>query len=269
VDRTNLKRDDIWAFHRLNIMNTDSDGMQPFISESSTLVCNGEIYNFASLNRSDQIKSDCHVIQLLLDANNNPLDVCRQLDGDFAFIYKGANGMVAGRDHAGVCPLFYGRDKIGEIVAFASEMKALICCPHITKIYVFPPGHVYVNDTFQCYLNTPVEIKPDYLTAVKYVRDLIVKSVRKRIEHGIRPVGVLCSGGIDSAIITCLLKELHRDDIHVFTMEYENARSEDAFYATMLCDRLGLKHTVFSFNLEDAKRVYSWSHLKVDTEHVF
>jgi asparagine synthase (glutamine-hydrolysing) len=94
------------------------------------------------------------------------------------------------------------------------------------------------------------------LDAAAYrVRQRLTCAVGKRLAHGTRPVGVLCSGGIDSAVITWIAahwvrkqqQQQQQRTLHVFTIEYEGARSQDAFYARLLCQALGLQHTVFSF----------------------
>jgi asparagine synthase (glutamine-hydrolysing) len=89
------------------------------------------------------------------------------------------------------------------------------------------------------------------------IRNLLKNAVLKRIIHSDRKVGILCSGGVDSSIIACLVKELNICDmIHVFTMEYNNSNSEDTFYARLLCKKLGLQHTVFTFDNDDIVNNY-------------
>lgn len=50
---------------------------------------------------------------------------------------------MVGRDHMGLCPLYWGKNKDGSLL-FASEMKALegLC----DNYDVFPPGHVFTSD---------------------------------------------------------------------------------------------------------------------------
>lgn len=259
-DSTKIERieNQMWAFHRLAIINIDPKGMQPFTSSSSRMMCNGEIYNYRNLARPDsEPRSDCEVIMQILDPTQSVDDVCNavyKLDGDFAFIWQKGNDIVIARDHVGVCPLFYGIDDVGKLRAIASESKALVGAPGIKVVKVFPPGHVWIKDEFHSYIPSlsehPIHVSRE--EAEIKIRELVVESVRKRLDHSDRPVGVLCSGGIDSSIVTCLVSELGlKDRIRVFTMEYEGSRSEDSFFASMLCSELDLNHTVFSFNRND------------------
>ncbi len=265
-DATNSEvvKNELWAFHRLAIINVAPKGIQPFTSSnSSRLICNGEIYNYQTLMDPVKARSDCDAVLHILDKtidNFSVKGVCEavdQLDGDFAFVWKHGNNMVIGRDHVGVCPLFYAIDESDKLIAVASECKALLNTPNMKTIKVFPPGHVWINGELHPYHSTelPLPITSTKEEATKRVQELIIDAVRKRIDHSDRPVGVLCSGGIDSSIVTCLVKELGlQDRIHVFTMEYKGARSEDAFYASMLCQKMGLKHTMFSFTKEDVQQ---------------
>ena len=256
-------KNEMWVFHRLAIINLDPKGNQPFTSKNgSRLICNGEIYNYQSLmmDESTNARSDCDAVLHNLDSilstfsESTVCDAVSKLDGDFAFVWRNGENIVIGRDHVGVCPLFYAVNEKDELVAVASECKALVGTPRIKTIRVFPPGHIWMNGSFYPYC--PIELTPPITSpkneAIQKVRELITDAVKKRIDHSNRPVGILCSGGIDSSIVACLVKELGAQDrIHVFTMEYKGARSEDAFYARMLCESLGIKHTIFSFTQED------------------
>ena len=67
------------------------------------------------------------------------------MDGKFAFLLydEKSKFLMVGRDHMGLCPLYWGKNKDGSLL-FASEMKALegLC----DNYDVFPPGHVFTSD---------------------------------------------------------------------------------------------------------------------------
>ena len=153
------------------------------------------------------------------------------------------------RDPTGVRPLFYGVNEVGHPVAFASEAKALIGAPGIQAVAVFPPGHVWTQpqNKFTPYVADAAHVRV-------MVRQLLTAAVKKRLDHSDRPVGLLCSGGVDSAIITTLAARM-RDPtkLHVFTMEYDTGAAEDTFYASMLCARFGYQHTVVRFSAAEAQ----------------
>ena len=68
----------------------------------------------------------------------------RKMDGKFAFILydESRNFLFIGRDHVGLCPMYWGQNKDGSIY-IASELKALegLC----EDFSVFPPGHIYTS----------------------------------------------------------------------------------------------------------------------------
>lgn len=245
----------LMGFHRLAIINTHPSGMQPFRSadESMFLVFSGEIYNFRQLAKRNginpaELRSDADII---LRLSRDTADIVPHLDGDFAFVVARKDGSFwAARDHVGVRPLFYGIGAEGHPIAFASEAKALVGAPSVKEVHVFPPGTVYMSANRSFFRYRP---KPNTHPSLG-VCGLLVESVRKRVVHSDVPVGVLCSGGVDSAIITLLAAEL-RQNLHVFTMQYDDGFSEDAFYAQLLCEKAGLKHTIVRFTTEDMTRV--------------
>ena len=51
---------------------------------------------------------------------------------------------MAGRDHMGLCPLYWGKNKDGSMM-FSSELKAIegLC----ESFDIFPPGHVFTSET--------------------------------------------------------------------------------------------------------------------------
>ncbi len=122
----------LMGFHRLSIMDP-LHGNQPFqlkISPTHTIwaICNGEIYNYKELSRKYNIQlstgSDCEIIPhlyKLIGIDN----LCRELDGEFAFIIadiknddtdENANtsNIFICRDRFGIRPLFYCISSTGE-----------------------------------------------------------------------------------------------------------------------------------------------------------
>ena len=93
------------------------------------------------------------------------------------------------------------------------------------------------------------------------IYERLYKAVIKRIDNSERPVAFLCSGGIDSSIIFGIAQkylEKQNRQIHVFSMEYENDNSYDAFYTKMLMSQYNnknVKYTSVTFNWNDVERV--------------
>ena len=272
-------------------------GMQPFEGRGgSRMVCNGEVWNYRELwDEQGEPRSDCDAVLALLDAAaaaggpgaaaaSAVAAALARVDGDFALVWQapeGAGGpgarLVAARDRFGVRPLFWGAGADGEPRAFASEAKALVGAPGVERVRALPPGHAWVEledarggrgGALVAFAAPPfapappLEPAPSRPEAAARVRALLDAAVRRRLGHGERPVGVLCSGGIDSAVVTCLAARALAERggggarLKVFTMEYAEGLSEDAFYARLLCSRLGVDHTVFRFTRAEAEAAY-------------
>ena len=231
--------------HRLAIVQPDAAGNQPLHRDGSVIACNGQIYNATSVNTSVNtrpLRSDVDaILNAFCDDTFASVDeLALALDGDFAFVVMHGGVLYAGRDPVGVRPLFYGLAADSDVpIAFASEAKALAGLPHVTRVKVFPPGHVYTSGpppgytsgpppgytsgpppgytsgpppgctsggTFRSYTDIyspglPLEELTDYDGAADAVRDAVVAAVIKRVENSDRPIAFLCSGGLDSSIV--------------------------------------------------------------------
>ncbi len=164
------------------------------------------------------------------------------MDGDFACAIADGDELIVARDAVGLKPLYYGQ-RDGEFY-FASEAKAL--CPVADDIKEFPPQHIYTS-TLGFHRYTPgVEEIPDFDTpeqAARILAELLERAVEKRMADG-APEGVLLSGGLDSSIIACLVKEC-KPDIKAFTVSMEGG--EDLPLARDVARYLGIKHHVYMY----------------------
>ena len=85
--------------------------------------------------------------------------------------------------------------------------------------------------------------------------DKLVKALDESIERNLTD-GILLSGGLDTSILACLASK--RAKLKAFTAAFRNAPAPDIEYATLVANRLGLKHLVHRFDedeLHDAIRV--------------
>ena len=134
--------------------------------------------------------------------------------------------------------------------AMASEAKALFTlCPPRSDcsklgqsgqgvVQVFPPGHVLVDGKLIPYhVRSFHSLKSSSVgdcEELSTFRELLERAVEKRVRHGDRPVGLLCSGGVDSAVLTTIAASLPDvGQLRVFTMQYSRGRSDDAVYVGM------------------------------------
>jgi asparagine synthase (glutamine-hydrolysing) len=134
-----------FGFHRLAINGLNQESNQPIRIGNTTLICNGEIYNYKDLYKymgvSPTTDSDCEVI-IHLYKKYGIEHALQMLDGVFAFCLvdqqfdTGPSKMYVARDPYGVRPLYY-LHAIDNIHGFASEMKSLIgLLPDLNKLAI-------------------------------------------------------------------------------------------------------------------------------------
>ncbi|MBT3221594.1 MAG: asparagine synthase (glutamine-hydrolyzing), partial [Proteobacteria bacterium] len=133
-------RNCVLGHRRLAIIDLSRDGHQPFVSDDGrlTMVFNGEIYNYIEL-RDDlrrhgwklRTKTDTEV--LLKIYQHYGIKGFDLLNGMFALAIYDAREkeLLLVRDRIGIKPLYYL--KLGSILYFASEIKALRAVPGVSR----------------------------------------------------------------------------------------------------------------------------------------
>jgi asparagine synthase (glutamine-hydrolysing) len=258
-----LNNTSMLVFHRLSIVDTSDNGMQPFYNNNSHSICNGEIYNYKLLETMYDMKlastSDCEVISPLVDKVGIK-KACELLDGVFAFVLVDKNeNITVARDPFGVRSLYIGTNNKGDL-CISSELKGI---PPGFKIKPFSPGtySIYKKDN-----NKYIEVKNERYYEYKYtispkietrnqithnIRSLLEKAVSKRL-IGDRPIGCLLSGGLDSSIIASLLCKYYQTDqrkLKTFSVGLKD--SVDLHYAKIVADYLGTDHTEVVLSEQD------------------
>lgn len=231
-----------FAANRLSIVEKSDAANQPFFASDGTalLLFNGEIYNFFDLKNEllqtgarFTTHSDTEVLLYWLKTFG--AGGISRLNGMFAFLYYdlAANRLTAARDRFGMKPLYYYNDN--RYLIISSEIKGIFSTglvekelnrrqiPHyFTFKYPSPPETFYKN-VFQVAKGTFLEVSgsdpspsnfcnssfdnaqhpgPD----IKSFKEKIKESVLKHAYAG-SEVGLLLSGGIDSALILLLAHE--------------------------------------------------------------
>jgi|RhiMethySRZTD1v2_1073278.scaffolds.fasta_scaffold162764_2 asparagine synthase (glutamine-hydrolysing) len=212
--------------------------------------------------------------------------------GMFAFaIYdRHDQRLILVRDRFGVKPLYYMRS--ADHTFFSSEMKVLTkICDHlelnkqrliewslyrntdilssetlIENIYSVLPGHIVSLKSGEidswCYYSPPQQI--DYAqfnqysientnTVLKDVETTLLQSVKDRLISDV-PVGTLCSGGIDSSLITAFAARYHKHltAFHVSVSGYPAL--DERLYAEQVTKGLGVPLVCHSLNGEIFRR---------------
>ncbi len=203
-----------------------------------------------------------------------------RLVGMFAFaIYDpAADAMILVRDRYGKKPLYYARRK--DQLLFASEIKTLARALGDLKpnqrrltewslyrnvdfgstetlfdgVSILPAGHLLEVSRGQVQAPSPYYVLERHVDREAYERygGMAPEAIGSEIEALVRagidarlvsdvPVGTLCSGGIDSSLITALAAE-GRKDLLAFNVSVKGQGAEDeSRFARQVTDRLGIQ----------------------------
>jgi asparagine synthase (glutamine-hydrolysing) len=262
------------AARRLSIIDLET-GDQPVANESGTLhvVQNGEIYNYRELRReleraghSFRTQGDTEVLLHLYEEHGDRF--AERLRGMFALAIWDARHrrLVLARDRFGIKPLYY-RESDNEL-AFASELRALprgeidldaleaflafnsIPAPLtiFREIRKLPPGHLLIWEDGRLELRrfarpAPIEElrEDEEAELVEELRSRLRDSVRAHLVSDV-PVGVLLSGGVDSAFLAALAAEESSEPLRTFSIGFEERSFDELAGARLVAERYGTEH---------------------------
>jgi len=125
----NKKEGIFFGHNRLSIIDTSSLNKQPMSHNGTTLIFNGEIYNFEEIkkkykNKFPKFKTRGDTEVLLKSFHYNEKKTFDYLDGMFAFACFKDKKLFLAVDHFGEKPIYYA--KLQEGIYFSSEPKPLI-----------------------------------------------------------------------------------------------------------------------------------------------
>jgi asparagine synthase (glutamine-hydrolysing) len=247
----------VMAHCRLSIIGPD-DGAQPIHQTDDLLVVNGEIYNHEDLRAilgesAFETASDSETILHLFRSGASRW--ISKLDGMFAFVLATRDRIIAARDPLGIKPLFMAR--IGEGLAFASELKAFDGVP-VDAVEFVPPGGLFDSrDGWRQWYRTPhgaaeAEEGFDVDYTAKELRLVLEEAVAKWMVADVE-VGSFLSGGLDSSIIAAIAqkirKETGRGPLRTFAVGLEGSPDLDA--ARAVADHIGSTHREMVFGPDD------------------
>jgi asparagine synthase (glutamine-hydrolysing) len=277
------------AIRRLRIIDL-ATGDQPIRSEcyGATIVYNGELYNYRELRDELEARghrfitrSDTEVV-LHFYEQYGP-DAFGRLNGIFAFAIDDpvTDTLVLARDHLGVKPLYVAH-LAAKTIAFASEPKALFASGLVpnkldersigtyltyghavgdrtiwSKIKKLAPGHALLisNDGSQLVRYWDVVSRSRHwaqgsLAPTDELSALLEDAVRRNMISDV-PVGAFLSGGIDSSLVTALMRRDTRQ-LRTYSVGFGHAADEldDARRVSQL---LGTQHTALMVTASDAQ----------------
>jgi asparagine synthase (glutamine-hydrolysing) len=263
---------------RLSIIDL-SGGHQPMATENESVVVafNGEIYNFQEikdeLTKKGYIfrsRSDTEVILYLYQEKGE--ECFKDLRGMFAIALWDAPNrkLVLARDRVGKKPLFYAYD--GRRVLFASEMKAILAVPGVSRdldleavsdyfslLYVPSPKSIF-SSIRKVRPGHYVVVSPSGIREVEYwdinfeetferpeeewterLLEVYREAVRLRLMSDV-PLGAFLSGGVDSSSVVALMSELMGEPVITSSIGFREKEFDELEYARMIAGQFGTKH---------------------------
>ena len=216
---------------------------QPVANDNLVVVFNGEIYNFRTITNllskvgvEKEILSDAEALLYLIDFYNKgdlvkAIQMATKLiDGDYAFAVWDGENLAISRDPLGVKPLFYAEND--DLKGFASSRQSLYEVG-FDEIETLKPEHILFN--WDDIAPAQPIYEKIYEGDVTKIDKLLKLSVSKRIE-GLREVGVIFSGGLDSSYLALLLGEISENIPLKITLYAVGAKGskdiESAIYAS-------------------------------------
>jgi asparagine synthase (glutamine-hydrolysing) len=251
------------GFRRLSIIDLEG-GHQPMSDAEETVrvVFNGEIYNFPELRRELEgfgyvfrTRSDTEVIVLGYKQWGD--DVFNRLNGMFgvAIWDERKRRLVIARDPFGIKPIYYKTE--GGSVWFGSEIRTILAAakdspePDPTALnlflrYRFTPspytvfrgirklaaGTMLVFEGEEFSLRRWYSYHPEPFAPTKsdeQARDELLEIYKRAVKRHLLsdvPVGLLLSGGVDSALLLALMN-LYGNSWRTFTVGYGSVFSDD------------------------------------------
>jgi len=256
----------VFVFHRLSINDTSTDGDQPMVSDTTLLMCNGEIYNHREIQKKYSLvchsKSDCEVILRLYEKFRSSfrmeeafVKTVDELYGVFAIVLVDSSSptprILIARDRIGVRPLYFGSCE--DTFAFCSIPNCLAeFCTDIKP--VLPGQRVFVDRkggltllNRDCVELTPISSR--IVDGELRLREALINAVRLRLMSD-RPMGCLLSGGLDSSLVASILVRLIGSK-NVRTYSIGMKGSTDLAYARKVATFLNTEHTEVLFTPQE------------------
>lgn len=251
------------GFRRLSIIDIEG-GHQPMsdAEESIRVVFNGEIYNFHELRRELEgfghvFRTRCDTEVIVLGYKQWGDEVLNRLDGMFGLAIwdEQKKRLVIARDAFGIKPIYYRIQ--GGNVCFGSEIRTILAAgkesfepdPMALNLFLryrFAPspytvfkgirklaaGTMLVFQDGDYSLRRWYRYRPEPFSPVKSERqareellEIYKRAVKRHLLSDV-PLGLLLSGGVDSALLLALMN-LYGNSWRTFTVGYGSVFADD------------------------------------------
>lgn len=285
-----------FAQSRLSIIDLSTGNQPMYNEDRSiAVIFNGEIFNYIELGdllkkkgHFFYTKSDTEVIVHAYEEYG--LDFVNHLNGQFAIAIWDTKKekLVLARDRVGIRPLFYTINNENTLI-FGSEIKAIFQYPDLKKeldysglnqiftlwvnippktiykdINELAPGSVLVFENKKAkthkYWSLKFPAKNDYLIKnLSFYKDELKQKLFDAVTIRLRadvPVASYLSGGIDSSIISALVKKYHNNDLITFSVVFADKNYDERQYQEQMVSHLGTKHFMVEATYDKIREVF-------------
>lgn len=264
---------------RLSILDLSDLAKQPMLSEDGdmAIVFNGEIYNFREIkadleSRGHRFRttSDTEVVlKSYMEYGDRMLGM---LNGMFSLAIWNEHDqtLFMARDRLGKKPLYYYCT--GTRLGFSSELYSLIVDPHAPRdldnqalfeyfMYDFIPApHTIFRGVkklpaahkaffspsdfrIERYWSVPEpEENPDYGKKVEELKQTLFEATQMRLVSDV-PLGAFLSGGLDSTLVTAMMKRDADRQVKTFSVSFPNTSHDESKWSRLAARELGTEHT--------------------------
>ena len=273
---------------RLKIIDLSDVANQPFHSKDGryTLVFNGEIYNYQSLQAelSDEFgfitNSDTEVVLYALIKWGK--EAFSRFNGMFAIAFwdDHTETLLLGRDRMGIKPLYYSYHN--NRLIFSSEIKGILATKlvsteidqenlmeyiHYQTVYgentvlrdvqLMPPASWLSMQDNEVKTGTywKIELQQSRnwnseAELHQLVRNRFQESVQKRLVADV-PFGAFLSGGIDSSLVVAAMAAAQSQPVKTFHISFAEKEFSEAEYAQQVAEKYGTEHTNIQLHPND------------------
>ena len=264
-----------FAHRRLAIIDP-SGGQQPLVDRRSNMAItyNGEVYNYIEIRRETggDFESECDTEVVLRAWQRWGIEALQRFRGMFALALHDpvANKVFLVRDRVGIKPLYYKLSKDG--IVFASELGAIAAVddglqidPQSVSLYLrygyvpaprtiyrnvfkLEAGHVLTIDIGSGrveksrYWRVPNDVRPvAEAAALDELNELLREIIRLHVRSDV-PFGAFLSGGVDSSLVTALMRETLGDGVRSYSIGFDDQQYSELPYAAEAAERLRTAH---------------------------
>mgnify|MGYP000920537216 CR=1 FL=1 len=260
------------------------------------VIFNGEIFNYLELTAFLQSKghrfatrSDTEVlVHLYEEFGERFVD---HLNGQFAIALwdNSKRELLLARDRVGIRPLFYTQLPGGAFL-FSSEIKSLFCYPEtrprfdplgleqIFSLWVTVPPRTVFMGVQELRAGHTLKISSEGSKLSRFwklsfpdkngyekrsftyyrnrLEELLYDAVRLRLRSDV-PVASFLSGGLDSSIISALVKKYHDNNLMTFSVSFKDRQYDERSYQQAMVEFIKTDHRLVEVDYSDIGDLFS------------